>query len=259
MLKIKRIKLDHLRNNAHYQFQSAFRKNVEDAGADELKIAAQYNGHTALFEAEDVALKKIVKSALTEKIRAADAARDDIFSGMAKVCEGMCKHFTPAVAEAARQVKIVLDTYGNVAALSLNEETGAIVNLLQDLRSAKYADAASACGMTPWAAALEARNNAFDSLVGARFNETAALPAVAMREARRAVDASYLGIVERVEALIVVEGESAYADFVARQNAVVDKYSALLARKHKKDGASGSAGDEEDEDEDEEAEGGGAE
>ncbi|GBU22111.1 hypothetical protein R80B4_02016 [Fibrobacteres bacterium R8-0-B4] len=33
-MKIKRLDNTKLRNNAHYQFQSAFRRNVEAAGAD---------------------------------------------------------------------------------------------------------------------------------------------------------------------------------------------------------------------------------
>ncbi|GBU20471.1 hypothetical protein R80B4_00349 [Fibrobacteres bacterium R8-0-B4] len=49
MLKIKRIKLDHMRNNAHYQFQAAFRKNVEDVGADVIKVAPQFAAHLPLY------------------------------------------------------------------------------------------------------------------------------------------------------------------------------------------------------------------
>ncbi|MDR2910270.1 MAG: DUF6261 family protein [Bacteroidales bacterium] len=43
------------------------------------------------------------------------------------------KHFTESVRTAARRLQIVFDTYGNVAAKTLNEETSAITNLIQEL------------------------------------------------------------------------------------------------------------------------------
>jgi len=251
-MKIKKLHTNNLRNNAHFQLMTEFRGTVSIANPVTLKVKSQFDAFLPLYGDEDTALKKITKSAFTEQIRAADAARDDTFSGMVKICEGTCKHFIPYAADAARQVKIILDTYGNAAALTFNEETSAIYNLLQDLRSEKYAVAVAAVGLTPWVDELERRNNTFEVLVGQRYDETAVRPAVAMRDARRAVDAAYSAIIERVEALSVVEGEEVYAAFINRMNAVIDKYAALLAHQRKKGGSA------EDDEEEEAQEGGDA-
>jgi len=245
MMKIKRINTTNLRNNAHLRFQTEFRNAISAANPTALKIKPQFDAYLPLYGDENVAIKKIVDSAFTEQIRAADTARNETFAGMVKICDGMCKHFVPYAANAARQIKIVLDTYGNVASLPFNEETSAIYNLLQDLRSERYMTAVAAVGLTMWALELEHRNNMFEALVGQRIDEAAVRPAVLMREARRLVDAAYLNIIERVEALSVVEGEMEYAVFVNRLNAVVDKYAAQLSEYRKK----GGVGEDEDEEE----------
>jgi hypothetical protein len=64
-----------------------------------LKIEAAWPRFLSSYESYDAALRKIVKSALTEKIKAADAAR---------------------------KIEVVAHTYGNVAVKPINEETSAI-------------------------------------------------------------------------------------------------------------------------------------
>jgi len=153
-MKIDHIHLGHLRNDAHFQFHTEFRDLVTKQGAETLKIKPQFDAYIAIYGREDEALKKITKSALTEKIHEADIARDEIFLGMIDVNKGMCRHFTPEVQEAAKRLKILFDTYGNVANKPLNEETSAIYNLLQELEG-KYATDVTAAGLTTWAAELK--------------------------------------------------------------------------------------------------------
>jgi uncharacterized protein YegL len=95
---------------------------------------------------------------------------------MVEVNNGMCKHFSKHIAESAHKVKIVLDTYGNVARKTLNEETSAIYNLVQDLRSDKYGNETRDASLMTWVDELEKRNKAFEALVKERFDETAHKP-----------------------------------------------------------------------------------
>jgi len=51
-----------------------------------------------------------------------------------------------------------------------------------------------------------------------------------LRECRTKTDAAYRTILERINALIVVEGEPHYAEFVTTLNAVVKRYADILAQ-----------------------------
>jgi hypothetical protein len=84
-MKINKIDLKSMRNDAHFQFFSDFRDAVTKVGAATLKIKPQFNEWFALFEKEDEALKKISKSALTQQIQDADKLRDDTFLGMVEI------------------------------------------------------------------------------------------------------------------------------------------------------------------------------
>ena len=57
-----------LRNDAHFQFYTEFRNLVQKEGAENLKIAPQFEAWLPLYDKEDAALKKIQKSAITAQI-----------------------------------------------------------------------------------------------------------------------------------------------------------------------------------------------
>jgi Na+/phosphate symporter len=224
-MKITKIHLTNLRNDAHFQFHTEFSDLVKKHNQETLKVKPLFDAYLPLYEREDEALKKINKSVYTEKIQEADRARDEIFAGMVEVNNGMCKHFSKNIAEAAQKVKIVLDTYGNVAKKTLNEETSAIYNLIQDLRSEKYGNETRDASLMTWVDELEKRNKAFEALMKERFDETAHKTDIVLRTARGELDKVYHAITERIDALVIVEGTEDYEEFVKTFNAVVAKYN----------------------------------
>lgn len=240
---IKTINPLHLRNNKHFQFHAEARALVEKHTPEALKIEAQFADYSARFALEDEGLKKIVKSALTRRIQDADADRDKTFGGLAETVRAACRHFAAATRESAERVRVVLDTYGNVAHLPLNEETSAIFNLLQDLRSAKTAPDVAAVGVGAWVNELERRNGVFDSLVKTRYEETGERSDVVLKAERAKVDEAYRAIVKRINALAEVEGEAAYKPFIDTLNAVIAKYA--VKNPHRRPSPSGKGGDEE--------------
>ncbi|MDR0516976.1 MAG: DUF6261 family protein [Fibromonadaceae bacterium] len=229
-MKIQSLKTHNLRNDAHFQFHTEFRNMVAKHGAATLKIKPQYDSYLPLYDREDEALKKIVKSEFTAKIHEADKARDDIYIGMVEMNTAALKHFSPQIREAATRLKIVFDTYGKVAQKPLNEETSAIYNILQELNG-KYTEDVSAVGIGQWVSELEARNNAFEKLVVERFDEAAAKTDIVLKDARAQLDAVYFAMRERLNALVVVEGVADYEVFIKTLNVVIAKY-AVKHHKH---------------------------
>jgi hypothetical protein len=224
-MKITKLDTTHLRNDAHFQFHTEFRDLVVLHNPLTLKVKPQFDSYLPLYNRVDDALKKIVKSEFTAKIHEADKARDEIYLGIVETNTAALRHFNPNVRQAAERLKILFDTYGNVANKPLNEETSAIYNILQELKG-KYTADVESVGITQWVTELETRNLAFEALVKERFDETAARTTdIVMKQAMAQLDEVYKTIVERINALAVVEGVVAYEAFIKTLNAVIAKYA----------------------------------
>jgi hypothetical protein len=227
LMKIRNLKSSnfyHFRNDEHFLFFYGVLDLINRIGAAALKIQKEFEVFRACFDNEDEALKKISKSAATAKINDADAARDITFRGMVDTNTIALNHYDPEVAEAAQSLKIPFDTYGNLAKLPLKEETSGIINLLQELKG-KYAAAVQKAGLTGWVAKLEADNNTFFTLFTERNDENAARTHLKMKECRLETERAYDAVVERINALIVIEGEAYYAEFVSKLNSLIDKFN----------------------------------
>ena len=229
-MNIKPIDKQNLRNDEHFQFHTEMKDLVNATGAAALKIADLFTIYQTCYANEDEALKKVIKSAITADIETADRTRDLTFSGLVGTNKAALNHFDPETSAAARRLKVLFDTFGNLAVKPLNEETSAIYNLLQEL-SGKYAPDMQKVGLAGWANKLEADNKAFDKLVKERNDENSDKTQLKMKETRTATDKVYADIVKRINALIIVEGEAAYSAFVNKLNGYIDKYNHLLAQR----------------------------
>ncbi len=234
-----------LRNSGHFQFHTEFRAAVEEAGPAELELAEAWPKYVALYESLDAALKKIVKSEYSDRIKEADAARDAAFSGFTKFLAAMREHYDAAIRDAAQRVFVVAHTYGNVAVKPINEETSDIYNLVQELKTAKYAADVAQIGLTPWVDKLEAANIAFESLIRNRDREAASKNHADVRAERLAIDEAYGCVVDFVNAQIYFGRLTGIGAFVDTLNAVIHRYSKKHG--HHKRGAEADAEGSEDE------------
>jgi len=216
------------RNAAHYQFQTDFNDFVIKYTPQALGIVEDYAAYQPLLQDEGVAFVAITKSATTEEIDGADKNRDFTFRGTADKVTNSLNHFDPQVREAARRVKIIFDTYGNLAPKPDDEESGLISSLIDDLRTKVPADIAT-IQLIDWIAELERLNNAFIALEATRNSEEANRTELRMKTVRVDVDAAYNKIIKRINALIIVNGEAPYADFVKELNARIARAQDSIA------------------------------
>ena len=227
-MKINQIGLSRLRNDTHFQFHTEFKDLAQKHNPQALKIKPQYEAYLLLYDKEDLALKKINKSLITEKIQNADKARDEIWGDLVETNTAALRHFDPEVREAAKQLKIVFDTYGNIARKPLNDQTSATYNIVQDLEG-KYAPDVAKVGLGPWLAELKARNIAFSDLMRERFDESSLRVDIVLKKARVQLDGAYYAIIERINALVLVEGAEDYEGFIKKLNPIISKYVTALA------------------------------
>ena len=230
-MKIQKFLSHNLRNDAHFQFHSDFRNVMIKFGAAKLKVQPQFDEWTKLYEREDEALKKIIKSALTQQIHEADKARDNTYRGMVEINTASLKHYDPQTAEAARKLKIVFDTYGNITKKPIKEQTSAVYNILQELQG-KYADDCAAVKIDGWVNKLEQENEALNKLMGDRYDESAAKTDVVLKDARKELDEAYKKICEIINVYVILEGADNYEEFIKTLNVVIANYSVKHHRHH---------------------------
>ena len=230
-LKIKPVVKTHFRNNEHFQFHTDFYNLVKVENPVTLKISEQFSVYEPCYRNEDEALKKVSKSATTEQIVTYDReVRDPSIRGLVATNKALLNHYDPEIVVAARRLKIVFDTFGDVAKMPLNEETSGIYNLIQELTT-KYSVDLQKVGLTQWVATLNEQNKEFEALVTSRNDENALRTELKMKETRVETDKVYDVIVTRVNALIVIEGSATYESFVKKLNSYIDKYNNAVSQR----------------------------
>jgi len=224
-MRISKIDTTHLRNNEYFPFHTEFRDLVAAGGAEALKIEVLFNAYMPFYEKVNEALKKIVKSEFTAKIHEADKARCEIWAGMTEINYASLKHFDPQIRAAAARLRELFNSCENAASKLSKGGTTVVCNLLQELQDKYDADMALV-GLKQWAAELQIRNATLENLIKERCFEATYKSNIVLKKARMELDVVYRAIVDRVNALMVVEGEAAYEQFAKKLNEIVEKYAA---------------------------------
>jgi hypothetical protein len=221
---------NNLRNEEHSMFHIDFTKLVTQYTPAALGIELKYPAYQAAFGVETQALNVVRASELTDELLDAESERDNTFSGMAGTVKSAMNHFDPEVRVAANRLKVLFDTYGNLTTKPNDQETASIIKLVSELRGNYLADATK-LSLTGWINELERKNNTFNSLKGSRYDENASKPQQNLKMARQETDKTYKAIVKRINALIEVNGDTAYAGFVTAVNERIENYQHVLAQR----------------------------
>ena len=229
-------------NNENFQYYTELKDVFKNFDAIRLKIAPLVATFLKCYEAEDEVLQKISKLDTTDFISAARKGRQNRFRGLTTVNRGMSYHFEEFYTQASHRLQIVFDTYGNIIKLPLNEETSAIYNLVQELYK-NYAKDLQYLGLTDWVDRLSAENEGVERLIKERDDRNAIKTKYKMKEARAATDQAYVAIMNRLNALIEVEGEEAYTDFIIKMNLITKRYNLAIAQREGRAKAKKTAAD----------------
>jgi hypothetical protein len=229
-MKVKRFKLNRLRNEEWFNFFTEFKTFVETEFPNVADIEQLFIVLMTLYGQADEALELIRKSNITASIVQLDEVRDNAFNGFNGMVKAGLKHYDNTKREAAERLVVILDHYGNIADRPYNEETAAIGNFTQDIRN-KYAAEVATLELTGWIDELERANNAFEKTVLERNKEYAGKTEIKMLDIRKSADRTYLDIVERIEALTLVNGDERYKTFIKTLNANIDRYITSIKRR----------------------------
>ncbi len=145
---------------------------LEKEDLEALKLTQVANEFDQQLAELDKALKQARKTGLTEEIVATDHQRDNLFIGFSSVLNGMLFFPNENIVEMAKQIKIVVERYGeHINRLAQREETSALTNLIDDLQADDNKDQVAALNLTPWVVAMKTTNEKFEELYTERTEE----------------------------------------------------------------------------------------
>jgi len=239
-MKVQSIEFRRMRNGEYFQFHTQFIQLLSRSGAANLKVEAQFEAYLPFYRRADEALKKATSSALTEKLRNANKRRGMAFRGLVGNNRAGLQHFRPEVQEAAKKLSILFNAYGNLARKPFNEQTSGVHHLVRRLNE-RFAAELQNVGLQEWVAELEAANNEFATLYRERLDESAQQTTAVLGQERKNMDTAYKQLVQRLNALVVVEGEQAYGDFIGALNRLLSEYKTTLKERMAKAKATATA------------------
>lgn len=233
MKKIKTISLTSLRVEEDFGFQKLVLAETENLPGEETPSAqtAVVTAFATAFNAFDTALKASATNPATASATDADVERDQSWRAANAYVKAMCSHPTADIANAASEAKSLFDKYGDPTSLAQTEESGILHNLLQDLEAFDSGKRTS-LNLDVWITDLQAKEDAFLAAAAERTEADATRQVGIVKETRTASDAAYRSLVDTVNALAMINGDTAYATFIDHVNAVIDRQKGILkARK----------------------------
>jgi hypothetical protein len=231
-MKIKNAKNYRFPNALHLQFVLEVLGLMNKFKQILSKVVDLFGIFNGCVEKEDSCFKIVRKSNLSNMKEESDKARDAVIVGIKHLIKAGIRHFDKEIREAAQRLKIVFDSYDkpvSITALSYDAETAVINNLIHELNN-KYASDMQKVGITSWIEELQIKNNDFDYLVKNYHEEMSAKPDLHLIDLRKNTDKAYQDIITLVNALILVDKETSYDQFVTELNTLIKHYNDLYAQ-----------------------------
>ena len=191
-------------------------------------LEAPINAFEAAYQALDVALES--STADSAEAKACEELRDRLWRSNNAYLKAMTAHPNPELAAIAERLKAEFDKYGDVTYLPVVQESGALHNLIQDIQAIPAQDR-SKIHYEEWFNALDTAENNYLVAVASRTDVRSEKEVGAVKRTRIEAEAAYTHLVEVVNLLAKVEGDTAYLPFINRMNVLIaEQRSTLKAR-----------------------------
>lgn len=233
MLKISECPLSRLHNEEHYKFMTDVNGLITYFTAASLLIVAEYASFTESHANEGEALNFVRKSTYSDQLHVVDLRINETLEGIENAIDSGLKHYSQPVREAATRLNVRWQTVGDIKRKSQQDKSGAIIKLITDFRSTYSADV-NTVGISGWVDELSTENMTHETIEKSRINEQDSKTHQRMSQARIVSDAKYHTITEKINAMIIVNGQAPFVSFVNKLNLSIDAYTNNLAIRHGK-------------------------
>lgn len=231
--EITGFQLERLTNGEHFSFAGFVHQLIAENVREALGLDAVYAPFDTAYQQEEVSLKQEQGSLLSDIIAQDDAQNDTLYRYLSNMVSAQLGSPVAATAEAAKTVRHLLDTYGDVTRKSYADELGLLKNLIQDCGKAPYKEALATLVLTPVVESLTASVTKFENDYNSRNVQTAAAALVVpMKQARPALDAEYRYLVKVLNALWLANDVAATPDAAkaALLEGVIDPLNARIVK-----------------------------
>ena len=223
MVEIKQIDLAHMNNGAHFTYMTNVLNRAEADEHIKVDAAKQVADFKAALAEEDKYFKVSDKNLKTDIIAAADAERDKLCRNYLKTLKALMNMPDETIANSAKALVQMFIDYKLDPDEQLDKQTGILLNMVSDWEG-KHAQDVTNTNTGKYVELIKAANERVHSLMVERSDEEKEVPVGALKSARKQTDIAYRALVKMVNALIMVNGETDYADFVKFLNYEIKRY-----------------------------------
>ena len=227
MIKLKKLKRDHLRHVEHFQFAERVLQLCKEANVE--KLTAVLKPLSDAIAAEDEALNQSKVMFGTEDLVKLDDARDKAYYAL-KMLVGMhLNSDDEETVKAAKRLREVMSRYPNTAKTDYDTETGMIKNLIADTKENDMPAMLARLNAVPAVTRLDNANKAFDAVFHNRVQVSEASGKFDIRALRYAVDKALDAVLTRITALIDLDPTPPIEKLVKQYNFLVEYRQNVLA------------------------------
>lgn len=223
MADIKSIDAGHMNNGAHFTYMTNVLNRAEADEHIKVDAATQVADLKAALAMEDKYFKTSDKNLKTDIIAAADAERDKLCRNYLKTLKALMNMPDETIANSAKALVQMFTDYKLDPDEQLDKQTGILLNMVTDWEG-KHAQDVTNTNTAKYVELIKAANEKVHSLMVERSDEQKEIPVGALKSARKQTDSAYRALVKMVNALIMVNGETDYADFVKFLNYEIKRY-----------------------------------
>ena len=221
MARIPKFQKSRLRFGAHFAVMSAFDEKVVVVVNGEPQLATAYNTFKSALTDEDAAVKIARASEYSAQILRMDNIRDRLYSSIRGTSEMWEDLGIEPQATSARAVMHEVRIYNVDTKAQLDQESGMLMNFMQPFETTVMQEHLATLGLTAAFTQMKYANNEVRRLLALRGDERAANAAFDLKASRQATDAAYDALVERIEALNVIDDQHRFDTFIAQWSAEV--------------------------------------
>ncbi|MDR0989311.1 MAG: DUF6261 family protein [Prevotellaceae bacterium] len=219
-----------LDNPTHYQLM---KNTVDNAKSDKevMKLVATLVSELdAAVQAEEIVLKTPQKDPLTERIKQADAQRDQDYLFIKETVKANLKNPSQREQQAAQTLQLPISNYRIKISDQYDRETGLMINLLNDMERL-YASEVSILGLTEAVKTLRTHNDAFNQLMTERSKDKSKLTTGATQKMRLATDQCFMNLRNALNAQVTLGKADPLSAFINYMNVELNRLKQQVLHK----------------------------
>ena len=207
-VKIESISISRLDKGAHSNYMETVLSYLDKYETVKTKVQTEYSGLSTALETENTNFQVPQKSENTEEIEDSDHLRDVNLRGYETALDYAVATLTDATKlQYAKRLKQHRKEANIDKRAQRDKQTGRMTNFIEDLET-KYATEVAALELEVYVAGMKAANEAVKAHSEDRAEEYSTRVKGALKKARAETDDAYRALVEKINALIVIEGEN---------------------------------------------------